>query len=157
MKIAVLHELIEQASTLVDTLFDPNGQMFAHILAISADGRRILMTCPMVNAEEETMFRMQTPQLLRVAGFQRWCFFSEAWSAEYRTDADPQRQLPADRPDRMEVVTFAAEQQGTSEVLVAVRQIYRSPDAPARLMPLVFRQQSKFVVAEQHRKARGDR
>lgn len=146
-----LRKLIEQASTIVDTVFEPHGQMFAHIVAVQRNGNLALIACPMSNADEERAFRVALPQTLRLTGFRRWCFFSEAWFAEYDSGADPRKELPADRPDRMEVVTFAAEDGGTGEQMRATRQIWRAgPEGPGRLLPLVFPKGAvKYVIGEQ--------
>lgn len=143
-----LKSLIETASEIVETTFEPEGQMIAHILAIEANVKQVLMACPMANAYEETVFRIGIPKTLRAAKFQRWVFFSEAWLASYAPDESPQRELPERRADRLEVITFAAEDLA-GERMMASRQIYRAqPGNAGRLMPLVFvTQKAGFVMA----------
>lgn len=144
-----LRNLIATASEIVETTFEPEGQMMAHILAIDAHGKQVIMTSPMANAVEETVFRIGMPNALRAAKFQRWVFFSEAWLASYEPDESPARDLPEHRADRLEVITFAAENLA-GERMMASRQIYRAqPGNPGRLMPLVFvNQKAGFVMAQ---------
>lgn len=146
-----LRELVEEASTITDALFEPRGQMLAHILAIDRVGKRLLLASPMSDAQEEIWFRVTTPETLRRDGCQRWCFFTEAWMANYAAGSSPTEQPPKEHPDRLEVVTFAAEEAATGERLGASRQIYRAtPEAPGRLLPLVFPTlKSAFVIAGQ--------
>ncbi len=147
---AELRTLIEEASRMADTIFEPAGQSFAHILAIGPDGKVNLIACPMADSDEERLFRIFVPRQLKARGFKRWVFFCEAWSAEYPAGGEcPEDVPPKTRPDRMEVFTFAAEaSDGT--ILMAERQIYRpAPDAPGRLMPLVFKtQKATFVMGD---------
>lgn len=134
-----LRALIEDASAMAEAIFEPVGQSLAHILAIGPDGKRHLVACPMADADEERMFRIFVPRQLKARGFQRWVFFCEAWRAEYPAGGEgPEDAPPKTRPDRMEIFTFAAES-ADGTILMAERQIYRPvPDAPGRLMPLVF-------------------
>jgi hypothetical protein len=143
-----LQRLIEDASGMVDTFFEPEGQMMAHILSIDAAGERVLMACQMADATEERMFRIGVPMRLKAAGHRRWVFFTEAWTASYGAEQSPLATPPKERCDRMEVVTFAAEDGQTGERAMASRQIYREREgAPGRLMPLVFsRGRSGFVI-----------
>lgn len=145
-----LKSLIETASKIVDTTFEPEGQMIAHIFAIDASGRNVLIACPtMADAREEAAFRVGIPAALRMAKFQRWVFFAEAWLASYGADESPAQDLPEHRADRLEVITFAAENLA-GERMMASRQIYRAqPGNPGRLMPLVFvSQKAGFVMAQ---------
>ncbi len=144
-----LKSLIGSASEIVDVTFEPEGQMMAHILAIDANGKQALMTSPMANVEEERMFRIGVPLRLRAAKFQRWVFFTEAWVASYGPGESPRQELPERRADRLEVVTFAAENLADQRMM-ASRQIYRDqPGMPGRLMPLVFvTQPAAFVMAQ---------
>ena len=144
-----LRELIDDASKAVDVLFEPTGQMLAHILSIDGQGKRILIACPMSDAEEERQFRIGMPQRLRAMGHKRWVFFCEAWAASYQVGQSMQANPPKGRADRMEIVTFVAEHwQGLR--IQAERQIYRAtPDGPGRLMPLVWRDPAEFVIARE--------
>lgn len=144
-----LRTLIEEASGVVDVLFKPTDQMMAHIISIDREGKRILVACPMADAAEERAFCIGLPRRLRAAGHQRWVFFCEAWAAGYSPGQSMLAQPPKVRADRMEIVTFNAESQRGDRVM-AERQIYRpAPDAPGRLMPLVFRTEpAGYVIAE---------
>lgn len=150
-----LRKLLDEASSIAGTLFKPDGQMMAHILTVDRADKRVLIACPMANADEERAFRIGVPRRLRTAGHSRWVFFSEAWSAEYPAGQSPQVNLPAHRPDRMEVVTFAATEAATGEQLMASRQIYRAwPAGPGRLLPLVLNRKPSEFVMDERRAAR---
>ena len=139
-----LRPFIEKTSELAEALFNPDGQMLAYVHAAHA-GKTFLFVCPM-GPEDEQPFRLGIPARLKSIGCERWCFFTEAWAAEYVV-ADGVQTLPRDRADRMELVTFCAEaRDGTT--LAASRQILRLPGAPAKLMPLVFAQRPpRYVMA----------
>jgi hypothetical protein len=144
---ADLHAFINTTSNFVELFFKPDDQMFAHIYAEARDGKTTMFACPMADANEERMFRLGIPAKLRRERYRRWCFFCEAWTAEYT--AGRHVILPEQRADRMEIVTFAAEDGTTGEKLMASRQIFRAPGQPAKLLPLVFRQMTgQFVMAE---------
>jgi hypothetical protein len=146
-----LHAFLNTASNFADILFKPGAPddpMLAHIYAEARDGKTTMFTCPtMDGGEGEIMFRVGIPAMLRRERWRRWCFFAEAWAAEGTA-----RQLavmpPKQRPDRMEVVTFAAEDGRTGKTLTASRQIFRTPGQPAKLLPLVFKQiPTRFMMA----------
>ncbi|MCC6172100.1 MAG: hypothetical protein IT481_08730 [Gammaproteobacteria bacterium] len=149
-----LRTLLDQESAYAESLFDPDNQMMAHIVSVDADGKVTVAACPMSNPAEERLFRIGYPLMLKRQGAQRWCFFSEAWCASYeRTDAPPGVTPPKERPDRMEVVAFAA-QDAAGRRLSATRQIFRG-DGPARLLPLVLPDApTRFVIDERARATR---
>jgi hypothetical protein len=67
------------------------------------------------------------------------------------TGTSPEDNPPKERLERIEIITFAAEDAATGHRLVALRQIYRpSPEAPGRLLPLIFpKAPSRFVIASE--------
>lgn len=144
-----LRAFVEKASGLADCFFNPDGQMLAHFIAERLDHKITLIASTMSGPDEERMFRLGMPLKLRHEGFVRWCFFTEAWTAPSAGSGPGQEGyiFPADRPDRMEVVIFAAEEAATGEKVAASRQISRGPDGRGKLLPLVFAQESVgFVV-----------
>jgi hypothetical protein len=138
-----LRAFIEEVSEIVsDIYFKPDDEMMAHIWAEDRKGEMTMFACPMFPGDE-IMFRVGIPAKLRRERWRRWCFFAEAWMTPNLRPGE----LPAQRPDRMEVVTFAAED-ATGATLMASRQILRLPGLPAKLLPLVFKQTpSCFVMA----------
>lgn len=144
-----LRDLLADASTMAEAMFDPTDEMMAHIIAVHPDGKRDLIACPMTNATEERLFRIGIPKRLRQEGALRWCFFCEAWTASYEAGANMQTVPPKERADRMEVVTFLAEEPASDRKMQAHRQIFRGT-TPARLLPLVISTgRSGYVIAEQ--------
>jgi hypothetical protein len=139
-----LRRLIHNASKVVETLFEPRGQMRAYFLVERSDHTNALMVAAQFgNAEEEAAFRVGVPHQLRRAGFWRWCFFTEAWTAPTVAGGV----LPAQHAERMEIVCFAAEALN-GERLFASRQILRLEGQDAKLLPLVFPENpTAFVTA----------
>jgi len=149
-----LRAFLVQCSGQAEALFKPEPDsgpdgsptMLAHIVAEGTDGKISVYVCPM-GPDDELMFRVGIPRKLRAEGRHRhWCFFSEAWAAE--GTVGKRSPMPKDHPERMEVVSFLAEN-AAGDVLAARRQIYRSAGRPARLLPLVFTtERTRFVMEE---------
>lgn len=151
---STLRKLVEEASAIVDVLFEPEGQMLAYFLAVTPSDERVLIACPMVGPNEERAFRVGFPKHMKAAGHKQWVFFCEAWTAAYQSDEPLAAIVPKERPDRMEVVTFTAEDAATDERLNASRQIYRDrPEGQGRLLPLVFAMNPTAYIIDDRRQA----
>ena len=142
-----LRALIEEASGLVDAMFDPEVQMMAYILSVLPDGKKAIMSCPIAGPSEERAFRILMPLKLGTWGHSRWVFFTEAWAASYDAGESPRAVYPKARPDRREIVTFAAQDAASGQRMVADREIVRNARGTGRLLPLAFRtHQIGFVI-----------
>ena len=133
--VSKLDSFVREVSDMAESMFAPEGKItLAHIYAEQSNGDLAVYMCPM-GPDDEAMFRVGVPLTLRAERARRWCFFAEAWMAE---SAASKAMEPIKHPERIEIIVFQAEDL-RGNTLVASRQIYREPDKPPRLMPLVFR------------------
>lgn len=128
-----LRELIEMASKHTEAVFDPAKTMMMRHLCIAPGGGLSIYVCPVMNSEEEHMFREMLPKTFP-GKYVRWVFVSEAWAAGSMKPGDP---LPANHPQRIEIIAFVATDR-TGTTMMAHRQIYRPAIGGARLLPLVY-------------------
>lgn len=131
-----LRDLIEKASGFAEAMFDPDDMLTPHIIAEDADGGITVVALAVPGSDIDRYREMMQLRLL-AEGKRRWCFFSEAWMAEY-LKGGPATVEPVDHPERVEVVTFDAFDVPGNRRVAATRQIHRDGDN-SRLLPLVMR------------------
>lgn len=129
-----LRALVDKAAGFAEAMFDPDEMMIPHFLAEAADGGLTVMALALSGRDLDRTRRLAEVKF-KLQGFRRWVFFSEAWSAEYRTG--DRAVQPVDHPERIEVVLFDGFDVAGQRRLRATRQILRTKGTAIRLMPLV--------------------
>lgn len=133
-----LRDLIDQASSYAEAMFDPDDIITPHIIAEDAAGS-ITVVALAVPGSDVDRYRDLMQLKLRAEGKLRWVFFSEAWMAEYLSGG-PAKVDPVDHPERVEIVMFDAVDVPGNRRVTASRQIHRDADR-SRLMPLILRRE----------------
>lgn len=138
---STLREFVEKASAKIEEVFNAKGEVrpMYHFVIGAED---VVLPAPPTNKDEAVAIMRE---IFRQTGTHRYVFIDEAWLATETgppgaTIADMRERMktmtpPSERPDRIEVVIFMAED-ATEGYFTARRKITRDADGKGTLGPL---------------------